>query len=86
MALVRGVIAASIRVSSIFNVSGLMSTNTGTARRRTTAFAVETKVNDGIMTSSPGSNPERIAAISNAAVHECVRIASTTPRLAFNKL
>jgi len=37
-----------------------------TAPRRTTAFAVETNVNDGLITSSPGFKFERIAAISSA--------------------
>ena len=35
-------------------MSGRMSTNTGTAPRSTNAFAVETNVNDGMITSSPG--------------------------------
>src|SRR3954463_10429970 len=54
IARVRGVTAASTRASSMLSVSGLMSTNTGTPPRSTTAFAVETKVKDGITTSSPG--------------------------------
>ena len=45
----------------MLSVSGLMSTNTGTPPRSTTALAVETKVKDGMMTSSPGpmSSEER---------------------------
>src|SRR4051812_2361036 len=85
MALVRGVIAASINVSSRFNVSGLISTNTGTARRSTTALAVETKVKDGMITSSPGSSSQRMAAISNADVHDWVSKASITLRRSFNQ-
>ena len=72
MAFVRGVIAASILRSSMFSVSGRMSTNTGTPPRSTNAFAVETKVYDGMMTSSPGPMSASIAAISSAAVQECV--------------
>ena len=75
MALVRGVIAASMRASSMLSVSGRMSTNTGVAPRRTNALAVETKVNDGMITSSPGPTPARIAVISSAAVQEWVRSA-----------
>lgn len=44
MALVRSVTASSMSFSSMFMVSGLMSTNTGTAPRSTKASAVETKV------------------------------------------
>ena len=72
MAFVRGVIAFSTSASSRLQVSSRMSTNTGVAPRRTKAFAVETNVNDGMITSSPGPTPERIAAISKAAVQECV--------------
>jgi len=42
-----GVIACSIFISSILRVSGRISMNTGIAPRSTTAFADETKVNDG---------------------------------------
>ena len=44
-----------------------MSTNTGTAPRSTNAFAVDTNVNDGISTSSPGSRSSSSADISSAA-------------------
>ncbi len=71
--------AASIFVSSMFNVSGRMSTKTGVAPRSTNAFAVETNVNDGMMTSSPAPTPLRMAAISRAAVQECVRSAFWLP-------
>jgi len=63
----------------MFSVSGRMSTNTGTPPRSTNAFAVETKVYEGMMTSSPGSMPARIAAMSSAAVHECVSSALAAP-------
>ena len=56
-----------------------MSTNTGVAPRRTKALAVETNVKDGMITSSPGPTPLRIAAISSAAVHEWVSNAFRLP-------
>src|SRR5579872_3568229 len=49
-----------------------MSINTGVAPRSANALAVETKVNEGMMTSSPGPIFARRADISNAAVQECV--------------
>ena len=51
----------------------------GPPPRRTTALAVETKVNDGMMTSSPASIPARMAAISSAAVQEWVRRTAGAP-------
>ena len=77
--MVRGVIAASICDSSMFSVSSRTSTNTGTPPRSTNALAVETKVNEGMITSSPGAMSARIAAISSAAVHECVSSAFSQP-------
>src|SRR5688572_32380497 len=79
MALVRGVMAASIFDSSMLSVSSRTSTNTGTPPRSTNAFAVETKVNEGMMISSPGPMPARIAAISSAPVPECVSSALGQP-------
>ena len=49
-----------------------MSTNTGTAPRRAKALAVDTKVYDGMITSSPSPMSNSSAAISSAAVHEWV--------------
>ncbi len=66
----------------MFSVSGRMSTNTGTAPRSTNALAVETKVKDGMMTSSPGSRSKSKADISSAAVQECVSRAFLHPVLA----
>ena len=79
MALVRGVMRASSRVSSMFSVSGRTSQNTGFAPRRTKALAVETKVNDGTITSSPGRTSSSSAAISSACVHDVVTSARVTP-------
>ena len=60
-------------------MSGRTSTNTGVAPRSTKALAVETKVNDGMITSSPGPTSVSSAAISSAAVHECVSSARGHP-------
>ena len=62
-------------------MSGRISTNTGTPPRRTNAVAVVTNVNEGMTTSSPGSIPASIAAISRAPVHEWVRRALRQPVL-----
>ena len=66
------VIAASISSSFMFKVSSRTSTNTGVAPRKTKAFAEDTKVKDGMITSSPSLISARIAAISSDAVHELV--------------
>src|SRR5260370_33976069 len=64
----------------MLSVSRLISKKTGVAPRNTTAFAVDTKVNDGMMTSSPGGRLHRSAAISSADVQDWVNSASLTPR------
>ena len=61
-------------------MSWRMSTNTGTAPRRANAFAVDTKVNDGMITSSPGPMSDRSADISRAPVQEWVSSARRQPR------
>ena len=63
----------------MLSVSARMSTKTGTPPRSTKAFAVDTNVNDGMITSSPGRMSARSAAISSAAVHECVSSALRQP-------
>ncbi len=68
MARVRGVIAASIAVASILQVSGSISTNTGFAPSRTITSAVAAKVNGVVMTSSPGLMSSAINEISSASV------------------
>ncbi|MPM77495.1 hypothetical protein SDC9_124501 [bioreactor metagenome] len=78
-AFVFGVIADSINCSSMFMVSGRMSTKTIVAPLSTKASAVEEKVNEGMMTSSPGSMLAKIAAISNALVQEVVSKACLAP-------
>ena len=56
-----------------------MSAKTGRAPARTNAFAVETNVKDGRMTSSPGPTAQRSAAISSAAAQDVVSSAFATP-------
>jgi hypothetical protein len=80
MALVCGVMAASSWVSSMLSVSSRMSTNTGRAPARTKALAVDTKVYDGMITSSPGSTSHKSAAISNPAVQEGIIRARAIPK------
>ena len=53
-------------------MSGRMSTKTVRAPRSANAFAVDTNVNDGTMTSSPGCMSSSSAAISSACVHDVV--------------
>ncbi len=60
-------------------MSGRTSQKTGLAPRRTKALTVETKVNDGTMTSSPGPMSSSRAAISSACVQEVVSSAFGTP-------
>src|SRR5262245_18007548 len=52
----------------MLRVSLPTSTKTGTAPRTTYTFAVLTNVNDGMIPSSPGATPQRMAAVSGAAV------------------
>src|SRR5260370_41241069 len=68
----------------MLSVSRLISKKTGVAPRNTTAFAVDTKVNDGMMTSSPGARLHRSAAISSADVQDWVKSASPSPRRSFS--
>ena len=79
MARVRGVMAASSARSSRLSVSGRMSTNTGRAPRSTNALTVDTNVNAGQITSSPGWMSSSSAAISSACVHDVVRSAFGAP-------
>ncbi len=79
MALVRSVTAASTQAGSTFIVCSSTSTKTGTAPRMAIAVAVEENVNDGQMTSSPGSSSSRRPAISRAWVHEVVSSACFVP-------
>ena len=84
MARVRDVIAARTHAGSRFMVSGSTSAKTILAPRRAKALAVLTKVNDGMITSSPGLISSRMAAISSAEVPEVVRSALGAPVRASN--
>ena len=70
MALVRGVIAASIRFGSISAVSGSMSTNTGLAPTRSIAVAVFTR---------GGSDRPRTIAQAARAIYDGFSRAFTWP-------
>ena len=63
----------------MFRVSGRTSTKTGRAPRRTNAFAVDTNVKDGMITSSPGSKSSKSALISSACVQDVVKSAFRPP-------
>ena len=80
MALVRGVMRDSSLDSSRFSVSGRMSAKTMRAPRRAKAFAVETNVKEGTITSSPARKSNKSEAISSACVQEVVSNARRTPR------
>ena len=75
----RSVIASSIRRSSRLSVLARMSTNTGVAPRSATAFAVDTNVKDGMITSSPCFSSASIAASSSAELHDPVSNARAAP-------
>ena len=73
MALVFGVIAASMRLASMHLVTGSQSTNTAVAPTTQMASAVAKKVFGCVITSSPGTHakgherqPERVRAVSSA--------------------
>ena len=68
MTFVLSVMACSIFVSSMFIVSGRMSTNTSRAPASTAEVAVLEKVKLGRMTSSPGCRSHSSMAISSAVV------------------
>jgi hypothetical protein len=63
----------------MFRVSFRESTNTGLAPNIANALAVETKVYEGTMTSSPGERLQSNADISRAWVHEVVSRARDVP-------
>ena len=61
-----------------------LSTKTGVAPRRAKALAVETKVKEGMITSSPGPTPDSIPAISSACVHDVVSMTVWAPVIDFS--
>jgi hypothetical protein len=82
---VRPVIAAATARSSRLRVSGRQSTKTGTAPRSTYAFAVETNVNDGRITSSPGCRSSSSPVSSSACVQDVVSSADGAPTSAVSR-
>ena len=75
----RGVIAASTSDGLMLRVSERESTKTGTAPYSAKALAVDTKVYDGTITSSPGFKSHKRADISSAWVQEVVSRVRTVP-------
>lgn len=59
----------------MFMSRGVMSAKTILAPLKANALAVEAKVYEGMITSSPGEISQSTAAISSALVHECVKSA-----------
>ena len=76
MALVRGPMRGAIVASSTFRVSGLQSAKIGVNPCIAKAFAVDTNVNEGTITSSLGRASTISADISSADVQELVRSAA----------
>ena len=76
MALVLGVIAASIKFTSMLQVLGSQSTNTAVAPAIQMASAVAKKVFDVVMTSSPGPIPSAMNTNQSASVPEFTPTAS----------
>src|SRR3989442_17141 len=76
MARVRGVMAASILVTSMLRVRGSISTNTGDAPASQIASAVAKNVLDTVMTSSPGPIPRATKTSRSASVPELTPTAS----------
>ena len=71
--------ADSIASSSIVRVSGLTSTKTGVAPASRKALAVEQKVNDGMITSSPCPMPSTRGIASSASVQDGVSMTWRNP-------
>src|ERR1700730_4528521 len=72
MPTVCGVMRLSMSSVRTLKVARSTSQNTGLAPMYSTTFAVETHVNAGTMTSSPGFNPSAATAIWSAVVQELV--------------
>ena len=62
----------TIKFGSMFKVSNVESTKTGFAPKSAKALAVDTNVNDGTITSSPGFKLHSNADISSACVQDVV--------------
>jgi hypothetical protein len=72
-------------VASRFNVEGSISQNIGTPPLSITAVAVELKVYEGNMTSSPTEMPANIIPISKASVPDGTIKTSPNPYFSFIK-
>ena len=80
MALVRGVMSASILDTSISQSSARLSQNTGVAPVCEIVATLAIYVNAGTITSSPGPTPRQCNARCSAAVPLQTEIACSTPR------
>ena len=76
----RGVMAASIAAGSMQKSSARMSTRTGVAPTRRIALTVALKLNETVITSSPGPIPSAWRIASRATVPLVMRIACRTPQ------
>ena len=82
IAFVRGVIAASTAAGSMQKSSSRMSTRTGVAPARRITLTVALKLNETVMTSSPGPMPSACSTASWATVPLLIRTAWRTPQYA----
>ena len=80
IALVRGVIAASTWPGSMQKSSSRTSTKTGVAPARRITLTVALKLNETVMTSSPGPMPSACRTASWATVPLLISTACLTPQ------
>ena len=80
IAFVRGVIAASTAAGSMQKSSSRTSTRTGVAPTRRIALTVALKLNETVITSSPGPIPSAWRIASRATVPLLMRTACFTPQ------
>ena len=83
---VRSVTSDSICATSMLYVSRSTSQNTGVAPMSSTTFAVETHVNAGTITSSPGETPSAATMRCSALVHDVAATACGAPTYAAEAL
>jgi hypothetical protein len=76
---VRSVTSPASRSGSRLKLSSVTSQNTGVAPTYSTTFAVDTHVNAGTITSSPGPAPSAATPMWSAVVHDVVATACSTP-------
>ena len=80
MAFVFGVMAFLIASTSILNVIGSTSTNTGVNCNNAITSTVAANVKSAVITSSPGFKPKPIIAICNASVPLAQGMTCLTPK------